>query len=64
MSKEFLSTVKMDDLRQSKYNPVDKEVIVWTPVVIGKLFPAHVQKSKVQYKSGDYINKQDYPKTL
>ena len=43
-------------------NPTDKQVILLTPVVLGKQFPAHVQKQKLQYTTGEALNRQDFPK--
>ena len=42
-------------------NTVDKKVLLWTPVVIGKDFPNQIQMTKLNYKSGEFLNNQEFP---
>jgi hypothetical protein len=52
----------LEEIKQSKVNPTEKKVLLWTPVVLGRQFPTHVQKFKLEYTTGEALNRQDFPK--
>ena len=54
----------MEEIKKSKVIPTEKQVILWTPVVISKQFPQHVKFTKTNYRSGELLNNQDFPKSL
>ena len=57
MNKDVLKQLKHEEIKESSVNPIDKQVLQWTPVVIGTNFPQRVQKTKVEYIGGDILNK-------
>ena len=64
LSKQVFSSRELEEIKQSTVNVVGKQVLQWTPVVIGTEFPRLVNNMKVKYIGGDFLNKQDFPKKL
>ena len=60
----MFSSRELEEIKQSTVNVIGKQVLQWTPVVIGTEFPRLVNKMKVDYIGGDFLNKQDFPKKL
>jgi hypothetical protein len=48
-------------LRPSTVKDCSKDVIVWTPVVLEKDFPAIVKRNKIHYQTNTHINAQSFP---
>jgi hypothetical protein len=46
----------LNGIKQSKARAADKKVVVWTPVVIGTNFPAHIKQLKLEYNTGEMLN--------
>ncbi len=47
--------------RPSTVKDCFKDVVVWTPVVLEKDFPAIVKKEKIHYQTNTHINAQSFP---
>lgn len=54
----------MEEIKQRKLKDDEKELILWTPVILGKNFPPVIQRQKLSYTAGTYLNKQDFPRYL
>ena len=61
ISDEFLKDQDLDKIKESKVKATDKSVIKWTPVVLGKQFPTHVNKIKFEYNTGRCMNSGEIP---
>ena len=42
VSDDFLAESHLEEIKESKVKVVNKNVIKWTPVIIGKAFPPHI----------------------
>ena len=51
-------------IKQSSIKNIEKQVFLWSSVIIGKNFPSQVKKTKLTYKTDQFLNKQDFPKVV
>ena len=61
LSLELLQSQGLPTIKPSTVKVQTKQVIVWTPVVIEKTFPQQVKSLKLEYRTNEFLNKQDFP---
>jgi hypothetical protein len=64
VSEDFLREYTFEEIKRSKVKVVNKSVIKWTPVVLGRLFPPNVAPQKFEYTSGRVLNSAEIPRVV